>query len=403
MSMLSLAWITVILSVGLVAAAWFAAPRESSRKPLIWMMGICGIAAIPLMLSAVLTLHFLIMAGLMIVWAIFGRRPAVLRTFAILAPIWPYTFGAMEIINDREKLARLRADYPVISVAERLGYEKPPADRPEAVADFAGTALAPAVLVNLVSQEERQGQVDYRNRIFETLHDETHDRFVGSMGFGPMRMAHMFRLPPDRKPPQSIDQPEPNASPPDDATPEAGTAVAVKAEPMPSKGPSRSMLDYLHAGGTLQFVDPDRVGYVKDRDHVVGFEPHRFDSLPQLDGASAGEWRLAKLELVSLLKHPEPRVYVSAHLPRMEELKDAPTRPLEPFEARSLPQLRTARDTVVEEAPNTVRMLGAVRAGKTCLECHSVKRGELLGAFSYVLRRSVPVPKPKSTRPAGEL
>ena len=402
--MLSLAWITVILSLGLVAAAWFAAPREASRKPLIWMMGICGFASVPLMTSAVLFLHFAIMAGLMIVWAIFGRKPAVLRTFALLAPIWPYTFGAMEIINDREKLARLRAEYPVISVAQRLEYENPPADRPEAAADFAGTALAPAVLVNLVSQEERQEQVDYRNRIFETLHGETRDRFVGSMGFGHMRMAGLNRMETGRKPAQSIDQPQrPDTSPPDDATPEAGADVAGKADPMRSQGPSRSMLDYLHAGGAHQFVDPNRRGYVESRDHVVGFEPHRFESLPQLDGSSSGEWRLAKLELVSLLKQPEPRVYVSAHLPRMDELKDAPTRPLEPFEARSLPQLRTARDTVVEEGPNTVRMLGAVRAGKTCLECHAVKRGELLGAFSYVLRRSVPVTEPKPTRPAGEL
>lgn len=401
--MLSLAWVTVILSIGLVAAAWFAAPREASRKPLIWMMGICGIAAIPLMFSAVLALHFLIMAVLMIVWAIFGRKPAVLRTFAIVAPIWPYTFGAMEIINDREELARLRAEYPVISVAQRLDYEKLPADRPEAGADFAGTALAPAVLVNLVSQEERQGQVDYRNRIFETLHDETRDRFVGSMGFGNMRMAHMYRFPTVREPPKSIDQPEPNTSPPDDATPDAGAAVVANVEPTQSKVPSRSMLEYLHAGGTLQFVDPDRRGYIESRDHVVGFEPHRFDKLPELDGLSSGEWRLAKLELVSLLKHPEPRVYVSAHLPRMDELKDAPTRPLKPFEARSLPQLRTARDTVVEDGLNTVRMLGAVRAGKSCLDCHFVKRGELLGAFSYVLRRSTPVPEPKPTKPAADL
>lgn len=401
--MLSYASITVLLSVGLVAAAWFAAPREASRKPLIWMMTICGFASIPLMLSAVLFLHFAIMLGLMIVWAIFGRKPAVLRTFAILAPIWPYTMGAMEISSDREKLARLRSEYPVMSVAQRLEYEKPPANRPEAAADFAGTALSPHVLAQLTEAEEQSSQYDRNYYLFKGLHDETYDRFVGSMGFGNMRMAHMYRLDTGRKPAESIAQPQPAGTLPDDATPDAGAANGAKPESLGRDAPHWTQLEALHADGARQFVDPNRSGYVESRDHVVGFEPHRFDKLPVLKDESRGEWRLAKLELVSLLKQPEPRVYVSAHLPRMDELKDAPTRPLEPFEARSLPQLRTAKDLVVEERPNGVRMLGAVRAGKSCLACHSVARGELLGAFSYVLRRTVPVPEPKPTKPAGEL
>jgi hypothetical protein len=30
-------------------------------------------------------------------------------------------------------------------------------------------------------------------------------------------------------------------------------------------------------------------------------------------------------------------------------------------------------------------MLAALRAGKSCLDCHQEKRGKLLGAFSYGL------------------
>lgn len=401
--MLSLVGITVAFSIGLVAAAWFAAPRDARRKPLIWMMGLCGFASFGLMLSAVLFLHFAIMGALLIVWWIFGRRPAMLRTFAILAPIWPYTWGALEITNDREKLARLRAEYPVTSVAERLAYEKPPADRPEAVADFAGTALAPAVLMNLVSQEERQMQRSYRNYIFESLHDETRDRFVGSQGFGNMRMAGLNRMETGRTPAKSIDQPEPDARSRDDATPDAGVTPPADSDVARSAAPSRPKLEALHASGAEQFVGPERRGYAKNREHVVGFEPHRFEKLPALDAGGSVEWRLVKLELVSLLKHAEPRVYVSTHLPRMDELKDAPTRPLDGFEGANLPLLRTASDTVVVEELNSVRMLGAVRADKTCLECHNVARGELLGAFSYVFRRATPLPEPLPTRPAGEL
>jgi len=114
------------------------------------------------------------------------------------------------------------------------------------------------------------------------------------------------------------------------------------------------------------------------------------------DATKNADWTVAKLELVSLLKHSEPRVYVSTQLPRMDQLKDAPTRPLDPFESRSLEQLRTAQDLVLEQRASDVRMLGSVRAGKNCLQCHNVTRGDLLGAFSYELRRTNAVPEKKT-------
>jgi hypothetical protein len=97
---------------------------------------------------------------------------------------------------------------------------------------------------------------------------------------------------------------------------------------------------------------------------------------------------------VSLLKHDPPAVYVSKHLPRMDELKDAATRPLDGFERDALPKLLRDDDLVVDDSAETVRMLGALRAGKDCLACHRGSRGDLLGAFSYELRRARPEPKP---------
>jgi hypothetical protein len=44
-------------------------------------------------------------------------------------------------------------------------------------------------------------------------------------------------------------------------------------------------------------------------------------------------------------------------------------------------------DVVVKKDGDNYGMLGSLRAAKQCLECHSVERGELLGAFSYLLRR----------------
>ena len=96
-------------------------------------------------------------------------------------------------------------------------------------------------------------------------------------------------------------------------------------------------------------------------------------------------FQLVRLELVSLLKHETPVAYVSKHLPQMDELRDAPTRPLDDFERHALDRLRSDEDLVIDDAPNRIRMVGSLRAGKDCMECHSVRRGELLGAFSYEL------------------
>ena len=84
----------------------------------------------------------------------------------------------------------------------------------------------------------------------------------------------------------------------------------------------------------------------------------------------------------------EDRRYVLDHLPRMDQLasEDVPTRPLDAFECESLKQLWTEADLVISDDGNQIRMLGSLRAANQCLECHSVQRGELLGAFSYVLR-----------------
>jgi hypothetical protein len=59
------------------------------------------------------------------------------------------------------------------------------------------------------------------------------------------------------------------------------------------------------------------------------------------------------------------------------------TRPLDTFESESLERLRRDEDIVIEATSNGCRMLGSLRARAKCLECHSVERGELLGAFSY--------------------
>jgi hypothetical protein len=49
-------------------------------------------------------------------------------------------------------------------------------------------------------------------------------------------------------------------------------------------------------------------------------------------------------------------------------------------------ELSDGEDLFIANKDNIVRMLGALRATKTCLKCHDAEIGDLLGAFSYTLR-----------------
>lgn len=95
-----------------------------------------------------------------------------------------------------------------------------------------------------------------------------------------------------------------------------------------------------------------------------------------LDGT---RWRFQRVELISLLKHEEPGVYLSDRLPDMNELDDHALRPLDRFEQESLGRLLKGEDVVTQTTTNRVRMLGSLRAARQCVECHSVERGSLLG------------------------
>jgi hypothetical protein len=94
------------------------------------------------------------------------------------------------------------------------------------------------------------------------------------------------------------------------------------------------------------------------------------------------QWQVVRLELVGLLRG-DPRVYVAETLPPLDQIAEAPHRPPNEFETSALAKLASQEDVVVEQRPERIRMVGALRAGKSCLECHEGERGKLLGAFSY--------------------
>ena len=131
----------------------------------------------------------------------------------------------------------------------------------------------------------------------------------------------------------------------------------------------------------VNFANPEGFGYFQDRRHVAGFESHRFSEVP----GPAQNWKVERLELVSLLLHDVPAVYVSDKLPAMNGARKQPTRHLDPFETLGLYALRAGRELYVEQAPTEIRMLGAIRASEQCLACHEAHEADLLGAFSYSL------------------
>jgi hypothetical protein len=150
--------------------------------------------------------------------------------------------------------------------------------------------------------------------------------------------------------------------------------------------PIKKSLESLHLDGQRDFLDAGQMGYIQDRDHVMGFESHHFTKMPAAsDQSLQTSWRISRLELIGLLKYDEPRAYISENLPRLQDLGEAATRGLNKFETAALKRLRTQEDVVIDEAPNRICMLGSLRASKACIRCHDVQRGELLGALSYEL------------------
>lgn len=191
-------------------------------------------------------------------------------------------------------------------------------------------------------------------------------------------------LPPDD--PIPLSEPRRNSS----GSAEDFEAIDAELTPLSDGDPHSETLGKSHIGSVIGFANAQGFGYVRNHDQVAGFQEHGFSeqrwSPPDNLALRDQKWRLTNLQLVSLLKFDTPAVYLSPNLPRMHELRDAPTRPLDAFERDALEKLRQGEDQIVAASADRMRMLGALRAARQCLDCHSVERGDLLGAFSYEFR-----------------
>ena len=135
--------------------------------------------------------------------------------------------------------------------------------------------------------------------------------------------------------------------------------------------------------------------YIRRFESSEGFGLSRMPQPPMLDRTGvlqvAGKrYSVDRLELVGLQTGPEPVVYVPWRHNLPFDRTDFKSRPLSSFEQRALKRLRTGGtiELATGGTPDTIEVMGALRGDGTCLKCHkNVKEGELLGAFSYRMRR----------------
>jgi hypothetical protein len=276
---------------------------------------------------------------------------------------------------------------PVGAIAARLAYEK---ERVQAQKLPDNTWSRLDAVETVLDQEKPAWQ---RAQGLLALHVQSTSDFVEAQGFG---YSRMIPLAPHRAP-LAVELEE---APPQAFTRYDATTLRSKDRPQNTGMSPRTQklisLAGLHVEGMLGFFNSGGLGLVApaargDRvDDNARYRPHGFADEIELQRAESplkNRWLVHRLELVSLLKQEQACVYASETLPRMQDRRRPKTRPLTAFESKALDALRQGDDLVSEATPDRIDVLGSLRAGWQCLDCHEVQRGALLGAFTYQLRR----------------
>jgi hypothetical protein len=381
----------LIMSLVLSAALLFFAnvvARKSGRVRVPCV--ICGLGALlgwPCIIFPALTLTGVLTALSGILCRITGGGPPLfLKCSLVIVAASHVLIGILSWHGVQERRA-LREQFPAESLAQRLSYETPRlSSRPPSPPQPEGTPASKA----LTDLEDRvEGSSFLRTYTLKRLHEDSIADFINSPGFGITRRLEPHKEYIELPEAEPITLTQAAEEPPTPAAPAPATPVPVSS-PADALAivPAAEALREMHQSSLLDFVNAKGFGFIKDREQVRGFQAHQFHAVPPLKSPVETErWRIQSLELVSLLKHEEPVVYLSKHLPRMDELRDAPTRPLISFEKEALAALQKGENLRLETAGNRIHMLGSVRALNQCLACHRVQRGDLLGAFSYTLLR----------------
>jgi hypothetical protein len=316
----------------------------------------CGLLASPLvMASAVL----IVLTGL--VCKACSARFGLYFGTILAVTVGFYLVIGISTASRVKKRADLATRYPFESMRERLAYESNDKNvklklipqtnlpKPGAPATKDGKNPESDLFYKMEQRIDSDDFLKIRAYSLKEIHSDYVTQFMNASGFGVGRQMR-----PDESA-IKIEEPQPIPLSGYDYTdkPAADSEVTASGqEEMKRTGSSElneGRLGVLHREGLFDFVNPRGFGYIENRDRVAGFQPHRFSTMPKLTAPL--RWIIQDLELVSLLKHDEPVAYVSKNLPRMDELREAKTRPLDAFERDALEVLRRGEDLKVQNAP----------------------------------------------------
>ncbi len=361
-------YISLIMSAALLIIVNWIVRRSASLGVAVGLTG-AAFVFIPFLTMCILpavAIQSLLVLIAVLLWRDSGRAPSNFVKLSCSATLLAYGLAGVLVFRSEREYQRLRRLYPYESMEARVPGPK----------DGVGaSALNPAAEARLSAIEARITEDPNRLRDgqLKRLHEDAVGLFVNSPGFGIARMIQpaewnlRINL---RRDPVPL-QPAPRS-------------VGVWS-PGDSKWPTdvdEDQLGSLLEDSVFDFANSRGFGYIRDHRHVAGFETHRFSEVPR----PKTRWEVQTIELVSLLLHVPPEVYVSDHLPQMDAMHATPTRLLDGFERSGLETLRRGEDLFISESGDGLRMLGAIRNAGKCIACHGGRRGDLLGAFSYGLR-----------------
>jgi hypothetical protein len=354
--------------------------RWSPHRVVTVATSAAGLVILPMMLTCffpAVALQAVLLLVVVAVWALARWR---FRYFLILScAATTVAYLVVGWLAYREH-SQLREEFAFVSMEERLPTRKAASNRvmqplPKATRDR-------LYVLEFAVEGDVEGTWGALHRVeqLRELHEETVQAFIASPGFGVSRMPSNSRVMLN----YGLRDNPPVPQPVTRSTSQWSAAATLKPETV-TKLETATEFFQMHQSGLLDFLNPNGFGFIKDRRHVAGFQSHQSSRLPPAPTV----WVLQTLDLIGLAMHDEPVAYISAHLPKMEELRTAPTRRLDALEQAGLHALRKGDDVFVADTMDGRRVLGALRSVRQCLSCHDSERGDLLGAFSYTLVRSL--------------
>ena len=255
------------------------------------------------------------------------RRVVVVATLTLLVTAY-FLVPGIRVLSVRHQLRR---EFPIESLTERLAFEAQTTADPQSVFARAYVDLmdvSPAVLRDLELQERKNLAFDARQYELSSLHQDEVRAFVEAAGLGVGRMISAFGVRKEDLTPTNLEPLSPLPSQESESFVVLDGQTIRNAEPVTAEDDQRQGEEpsieplarrVYYSTDAFKFVPDSTVGYVAGKQQAAGFLKHRFarDPEPVEPDAHGHRWEIVRLELVSLLKFKEARVYVDRKSTRL--------------------------------------------------------------------------------------